>query len=106
MDPPWHALCLAMGCGSCVIPVIMTFVDPEQERQRLTELYARMSKGELRQLHNEAESMTEVAGQALRSEIERRSLGTCDSKTGADDVEFRELILIRQYMNLPQALLA
>ena len=39
--------CLATECVSLIIPVIMTMVDPEKERQRLTELYARMSEGEL-----------------------------------------------------------
>ena len=39
-----------MEFTSRIIPVIMTMGDPEQERERLTELYAQMSAGELQQL--------------------------------------------------------
>jgi hypothetical protein len=97
-----------MGCGCRIIPVIMTMVDPEQERRRLTELYAEMSAGELLKVRNDAESLTDVARQALRSEFERRGLDTAlfDSGKTADTVEYRELTMIRRFRDLPEALLA
>jgi hypothetical protein len=99
---------LGDGVGSCIIPVIMTFVDPEQERQRLTEFYARMSKGELLNVCNDTESLTDVACQVLRSEFERRGMDTAlfDSGVAADTVGYRELTMIRRYRDLPEALLA
>jgi hypothetical protein len=83
----------------------MTMVDPEEERQRLTKFYAQMSKGELRHIFEDAESLTDLAGKALRLEMERRGMDTYPSKKGTDVAEFRELIVIRQ-MDLSRALLA
>ena len=100
--------CLAMECGSRIIPVIMTMVDPEQERQRLTELYAQMSEGELLKVCDEPQSLSEVARQVLRSEFERRGMDTAllDAEPCADAVEYRELTMIRRFRDLPEALLA
>jgi hypothetical protein len=97
-----------MRCGSRIIPLIMTKVDPEEERQRLTERYAGMSEGELLKVGSDGESLTEVARQVLRSEFERRGLDTAlfDSGVAADIVEYRELARIRRYRDLPEALLA
>ena len=95
-----------MESCSRIIPVIMTMVNPDEERQRLTKFYAQMSEGELQQLFDDADSLTEVAGQVLRSEIERRGLDIDASETGTDLAEHRELIVIRHFMNLPQALMA
>jgi len=89
-----------------MIPVIMTMVDPERERQRLTELYAQMSVGELQQLFDDADSLTEVAGLVLRSEMERRGLDTKPSETSTDVAEHQELVTIGKYRDLPEALLA
>ena len=82
-------------------------VNPEQERQCLTELYAQMSEGELLRVCNDAESLTEVARHILRLELERRRLDAASSDSGtADIVEFRKLIMIRRYTFLMEALLA
>jgi len=80
-------------------------VDPEEERQRLTEFYAQMSKGELLHVFEDAESLTDVAGKTLRLEMERRGMDTYPLKKGTDVAEFRELVVIRQ-MDFSQALLA
>jgi hypothetical protein len=97
-----------MGSGSRIIPVIMTMVDPEQERQRLTELYAKMSEGELLKVCSDTESLTDVASQVLRSEFERRGMDTAllDSGLDTDTVEYHELTMIRRFRDLPEALLA
>jgi hypothetical protein len=98
--------CLATECGSRIIPLIMTMVDPEEERQRLTKFYAEMSEGGLQQIFDDADSLTEVAGQVLQSEMERRGLDTTPSETGTDVAEHRELVTIGKYRDLPEALLA
>jgi hypothetical protein len=100
--------CLAMVCGSRIIPDIMTMVDSEEERQRLTGLYAQMSEGELLKVCDDTEALTEVARQVLRSEFERRGMDTIlfDSEIATDGVEYRELTMIRRFRDLPEALLA
>ena len=85
-----------------------------QERQRLAELYARMSDGELEQLSDDADSLTETAAEALRSEIERRRLTSDAQDTSSGDrsptsteiIEFQKLIQIQQYRDFPEALIA
>jgi hypothetical protein len=86
----------------------MKMVDPEQERQRLTELYAQMSEGELLKVCDKPLSLSEVARQVLRFEFERRGLDSAllDSEPATDSVEYRELTMIRRYRDLPEALLA
>ena len=99
---------MATECGCRIIPVIMTMVDPEQERQRLTELYARMSEEELLKVCDEPQSLSDVALQVLRLVFERRGMDATpfDSEPAADTVEYRELKMIRRYRDLPEALLA
>jgi hypothetical protein len=83
-----------------------------EERQRLSQLYAAMSDGELRELAREAGSLTDEARTALAAEMERREIAA--EETEAEDPneavlpesEFRDLLTIRQYRDLPEALLA
>jgi hypothetical protein len=88
----------------------MTTPDPEQERQRLIELYAGMSDGELRQVARDAASLTETAQDILDDELERRGLDEDgaeeEAPAPAPTVEQRRLVTIRQFRDLPQALLA
>ena len=87
--------------------------DP-QERQRLAELYARMSDGELEQLSDDPDSLTDSAAEALRSEIDRRRSASGTQDVPDDQptaeppkvVEFQKLILIQQYRDFPEALIA
>ena len=82
------------------------------ERHRLAQLYAGMSDGELQQLARETESLTAEARAALALEMSRRKM----SSEGATDageinaagsrVELRDLLTIRQFRDLPEALLA
>jgi hypothetical protein len=102
------------------------------EHNRLAQFYASLTDGELQQLAREGTSLTEEARMALASEMSRRGMpadapgdGTDDQGTdgaiegaadGADDAEdsaaangraeMRDLLTIRQFRDLPEALLA
>ena len=84
-----------------------------EERQRLSQLYAAMSDGELRELAREAGSLTDEARTALASEMDRREIAAEEPDNAEDSsdaavpqAQFRDLLTIRQYRDLPQALLA
>lgn len=82
--------------------------DLERERQRLAKLYASMSDGELQQVAADAGSLTEVALPTLAEEIQRRGLNIALAESAAPmkNVSQSELVTIRQFRALPEALLA
>lgn len=95
-----------------------SFVNDERERQRLEENYAGMTDGELQRLARSAESLTELAWDALEDELDRRHLDFDELDFAEDEypdgpppeprqqLEMRELVTIRQFRDLPEALLA
>jgi hypothetical protein len=82
--------------------------DPEQ--QRLAELYANMADGELQLLARQFASLSIEARQALESEFLRRDVvpevDLYAPDPGQDVVEWDDLVMIRQFRDLPEALLA
>ena len=94
--------------------------DPLVERKRLSELYAGLTDGELGKLIAEQAELTDVARQVLREEVRRRqvqpihateeSLSLDDLSEipmeSRDDIELRNLVAIRQFRDMPEALLA
>jgi hypothetical protein len=83
------------------------------ERRRLAANYASMTDGELQRLARNAESLTELAWDALEDEMDRRHLEYSDDDCPDDsaleprqEMEVRELVTIRQFRDLPEALLA
>jgi Putative prokaryotic signal transducing protein len=89
------------------IPLVMSSLDSERERQRLTEWYSTKSDEELAQLASEAGSLTEVARATLEAVISRRGLHSpLLDEVPEDDAENFELIAIRRYRDIPAALLA
>ncbi len=90
-----------------------SYLDEQRERRRLADNYASMTDGELQRLARSAESLTELAWDALEDEMDRRHLEFPDDE-GSDDarteprqeMEVRELVTIRQFRDLPEALLA
>src|ERR1017187_10272556 len=84
--------------------------DPEQERQRLSKLYAEMSDGELDAIAADAAELTDAARQALTDEFARRhpeaAVVVNTAARGRDSLELADVVSIRQFMNLPEALLA
>ena len=86
---------------------VMTITDPERERQRLDALYSGMTDDELQKIDEDPASLTELARQTLRGEMNRRGLVDPPKETGAnDEPEFQKLVLLRQFRDLPEALLA
>src|SRR5437868_2726572 len=81
--------------------------DGDRDRQRLAKLYAGMTEGELRKVADHAFDLTDVARQALADEISRRSLDIplVDS-LAVDELDQREMVTIRHFRDLPEALLA
>ena len=87
----------------------MDTFDPGRERRRLADEYSRMSDGELEQLVDEVASLTDIAKEALKSELARRKLQPDWSEpepTEEPPPARPELITLRQYTNLQEALLA
>ena len=87
----------------------MSMVDPEEERRRLTERYAGMSEGELKQVAGDGDELSEVAEELLLAEMAKRGLEApaIDLSQGKpDEVELQELVTIRKFRDLPEAMLA
>jgi len=81
------------------------------ERSRLAQFYAALSDGELQQLASETGSLTEEARTALAWEMSRRQIDVeapaeLEDAASSPHVEMRDLLTIRQFRDLPEALLA
>jgi hypothetical protein len=91
----------------------VTSFGSNDERQRLAQFYAALSDGELQQLAREAESLTDSAKAVLLAELARRKMAV-ETLTDAEDSttrrghrpELRDLLTLRQFRDLPEALLA
>ena len=69
--------------------------------------YAGMTDGELLRLARDSESLTELAWDALEDELDRRQLEPPDdSLQQRQELEIRELVTVRKFRDLPEALLA
>jgi hypothetical protein len=89
-------------------PLNDPLMNDQRERRRLAENYAGMADGELQRLAGNAESLTEFAWDALEDELERRHL-ECPADTASEpreEMEMRALVTVRQFRDLPEALLA
>lgn len=93
----------------------MSYLDESylDEKRRLVDNYAAMTDGELQRLARNAESLTELAWEALEDEMDRRRLEFPDDEFSSDaapepsqQMEMQELVTIRQFRDLPEALLA
>jgi hypothetical protein len=86
----------------------MTQIDWEKEHQRLAALYAGMEPGELEQIAAQAETLTDVAKQALRAEMSRRGMSPLLETRPDPSVSkhTKPPVMIRRYQSLPEALLS
>jgi hypothetical protein len=83
-------------------------LNDQRERRRLAVNYAGMTDGELQKLARSAESLTDVAWDALEDEMDHRHLELPDDAPldPKEELQLRELVTIRQFRDLPEALLA
>lgn len=82
--------------------------DTEKERWRLSRLYGSMTEGEVEKLAADAGSLSEAAKWALKLDLSRRGLKTKLEEPGPppEAAALSKVVNIRQYMTLPEALLA
>lgn len=113
IEPSLHArIRAAAGCGRAATPrrvilSVMGVVDPEEERKRLAKHYASMTEGELEQFALNAFELTDVAREALRSEIAGRGLELpLNEATPVAAPEWRKPVTLRQFRDFPDAQLA
>jgi hypothetical protein len=82
-------------------------LEQSEERLRLARTYAAMTDDELEDLARNPESLTEVAWEALEGELDRRHLEFPDDDSEPpQQMDLRKLVTIRQFRDLPEALLA
>lgn len=84
-------------------------IDWDKERKRLAKLYVGMEDGELEKTAVEAGSLTEVAREALRSEMSRRGMAPFPEITEpavTSQPEPPRPVMIRRYRDLPEASIA
>lgn len=110
----------------------MTMIDPEQERRRLAAFYADQLDGELEKVAGEAYELSDLAREVLREELQKRGLdvelaehapirikktpepGDPPEEDATREelplsqgiVDEREIVTIRKFRDLPEALLA
>jgi hypothetical protein len=80
----------------------------DEERQGLVQRYREMTDVELGELADDGTSLTDLAREALRAELLRRGLNVVvlESAQSSGDTCGRAPVVIRQYLNVPEALLA
>jgi ribosomal protein S27E len=80
---------------------------PEQERGRVAGVYSAMSDEELGQIADSGDELSVAAFEAFQAELARRGLKiTIAPPRGEDVFEFNETVTLRQFRDLPEALLA
>lgn len=85
----------------------MTNQDPERQRRHLEVLYSDMADAELLKLDEDPGALTGVAQEALRGEMSRRGIVIVPvQSSGGDEVQLQKLVTLRQFRDLPEALLA
>ena len=85
----------------------MAMMDAERERQRLARNYETMSDGELLSLAGNSDSLTDAAWEALEDELDRRHLELpALPPEPRQEMDLRTLAPVRQFRDLPEALLA
>jgi hypothetical protein len=77
-----------------------------KERVRLANAYAKMTDGELQQLAGSPDSLTDAAWDALEDEFDHRHLELPEAPTQREEIDLQKLVTIRQFRDLPEALLA
>jgi ribosomal protein S27E len=80
---------------------------PEDERLRMAGVYSAMSDEELAQIAASGDELSAAAQEAFQAEIARRGLKLEIAPIRGEDIlEFNETVTLRQFRDLPDALLA
>lgn len=80
---------------------------PDQERLRLAGVYSAMSDEELGQVAASGDELSDAAREALQAEVAKRGLKIEIAPPHGEDVfELNETVTLRQFRDLPEALLA
>src|SRR5581483_4313079 len=90
------------------ILTIVPYQDPHEERRQLELSYREMSDPELQRLAQHADRLTELAWEVLDEEMERRGLEELPDAPPSprEELEIQKLVTLRQFRDLPEALLA
>jgi hypothetical protein len=78
---------------------------PEEERARIAGVYSAMSDEELGQIAQNIDELSDAAREALQAETTRRGLAL-PPPPGVEMVELGDMVTLRQFRDLPEALLA
>jgi Putative prokaryotic signal transducing protein len=86
-------------------------IDERHERRRLTELYADMENGELEEIAGDADSLTPMAREALRSEMLSRGMQApsamaAPTEASAGEQETPGPVMVGRYGGVPEAMVA
>jgi hypothetical protein len=96
----------------------VSYLEEQDDKRRLARTYAGMADGELLNLAQRPEALTEAAWEALEDELDRRDLDLSEDERSEgerfedvrpsphEEIEVRDLVMIRQFRDLPEALLA
>ncbi|MGO8984780.1 MAG: hypothetical protein ACLQFM_08325 [Terriglobales bacterium] len=80
---------------------------PDQERQRISAVYSAMTDEELCQIAGSGDELSTPAQEALQVEAQKRGLTMEIAPPRGEDVfEFNQTVTLRQFRDLPEALLA
>ena len=80
---------------------------PEQERVRIVGVYSAMSDEQLSEIAQSGDEFSAVAHETLLAEVAKRGLSiTIAPPRGEDVYELNETVTLRQFRDLPEALLA
>jgi hypothetical protein len=85
----------------------MMMLMPEHERVRLAGVYSAMSDEELGQIAESGDEFSAVAHEAFKEEVAKRGLKVAIAPPrGVDVYEYNQTVTLRQFRDLPEALLA
>jgi hypothetical protein len=86
-------------------------IDEQRERKRLADLYASLEAGELEEIARDADSLTPVARELLRSEMSGRGMEAPAAQREAKEIsqsddEALRPVMVGRYRDSPEALVA
>jgi hypothetical protein len=85
----------------------MTMPDHDAERARLASVYSAMSEEELKNIAESGDELSVAAQDALLAEASKRGFMLAIAPPrGEDPAEFDKFVILRQFRDLPEALLA